>query len=191
MNIYISSGLISLAVSILAIFVILGRKLEQLDHLRENYKELRDEVKKMQEIRDIVIELRTSFKYLPTPQKARYAQQHSPIQLTDEGNDVRKQIKADELINKYADTLYSFVNSSKMSNAYDIQIEAFNIIADKFYGLLSQGEMIDIKNTAYQLGKTLEDFLIIFQILFRDYILKKHGMVAADVDKHNPENTKH
>ena len=182
------SALVSIIVSVLASLVCLTKKLTQLEVLNDDFKAAQKELKR---VSDDLIRLQTRMDIcVPLEKPNALARAHSPIALTPEGEKVKKQIKAEELLQNHQEALYGFVNQAKMNNAYDIQLEAFRVISEKFYAMLSASEMIDIKNEAYNLGKPLEDLLIIFQILFRDYLLKKHGMLVADVDKHNP-NAKH
>lgn len=187
MNIlYIWTGVIasvcSFAVTFISISIFLGRKLEQLEILKESNKELQKEHKLLN---DTVIELKTSFK-LCVEVKNPYAEQHSPMRLTDEGMRVRDLIKAPNLLKKYEEKLYACVDKTKMNNAYDIQVEAFKVISEKLYSFFDEKETIFIKNIAYSLGKNIDAFLIIFQVLFRDSLLKKYNMLVADIDKHKP-----
>lgn len=185
-TIYILTAVIasvcSFVVTFISIFIFLGRKLEQLEILKESNKELQKEHKLLN---DTVIELKTSFK-LCVEVKNPYAEQHSPMRLTDEGMRVRDLIKAPNLLKKYEEKLYACVDKTKMNNAYDIQVEAFKVISEKLYSFFDEKETIFIKNIAYSLGKNIDAFLIIFQVLFRDSLLKKYNMLVADIDKHNP-----
>ena len=185
-TLYIWTGVIasvcSFAVTFTSIFIFLGRKLEQLEILKESNKELQKEHKLLN---DTVIELKTSFK-LCVEVKNPYAEQHSPMRLTDEGMRVRDLIKAPNLLKKYEEKLYACVDKTKMNNAYDIQVEAFKVISEKLYSFFDEKETIFIKNIAYSLGKNIDAFLIIFQVLFRDSLLKKYNMLVADIDKHKP-----
>lgn len=172
----------SFAVTFISIFIFLGRKLEQLENLKESNKELQKEHKLLN---DTVIELKTSFK-LCVEVKNPYAEQHSPMRLTDEGIRVRDLIKAPDLLKKYEEKLYACVDKTKMNNAYDIQVEAFKVVSEKLYSFFDEKETIFIKNIAYRLGKNIDAFLIIFQVLFRDALLAKYNMLVDDIDKHKP-----
>jgi len=165
-----------------------GKKVEQIDNLKESNKELKG---KVEELNNTVIELKTKVNIcLPLSPANPLAKTKSPISLTEEGNNARKTIRADEIFENHKKHLYAQLDKSKLNNAYDIQVETFKVIDENLFKSLNEQEMILLKNEAYKAGQPLEFFLIIFQIILRDCVLKEKGMLISDVDKHDPEITK-
>lgn len=106
----------------------------------------------------------------------RLAQQHSPLALTREGKEISELTNADALFAAHKAQLYSLLNESKLKNAYDIQEETFYVVAQKFLDLLSEDELTELKNVAYSKGDIIQDYLVLFQIMLRDDVLKSKGI---------------
>ncbi|MDR1245008.1 MAG: hypothetical protein LBJ98_03415 [Endomicrobium sp.] len=103
-------------------------------------------------------------------------QKNSPVTLSEKGEIERKEIKADEIFEKYKNKLINKIDKEKEKNAYDIEIEAFRVIDVVLPKLLNETELNAIKNEAFKLGLPFSDFLIIFKILLRDFLLNKKGI---------------
>lgn len=101
------------------------------------------------------------------------AKEGSPLKLTDKGEIVRKEIKADEIFEKYKYKLISAIDKEKEKHPYDIQQEAYRVINDVLPKLLDENELSVIKSEAFKLGRPISDVLAIFKILLRDFLLKK------------------
>jgi hypothetical protein len=175
-NVGIIAVLASVVVTLANNFLYFGRKLEKLDRLEVDYKELKNDHK---ETLDELIALRTKFD-ICVPLKSPYADKNSPLVLTKKGKEISKAMQAHDLIARHEQELSKFIDVSKTKNAYDIQQEAFKIIAERFYELLDENEINLLKNEAYKTGDTIEAILFIFQIIFRDKLLKKYNLFIDD-----------
>jgi hypothetical protein len=175
--------IISVLGTILGYFFSFGKRANQLDTLLSDFKELK---KKVEGISEDLIRLQVRIDICLPAKQSDLAKQKSPISLTEQGIVVKNKIKADEVFASHKEELYGLLDQTKLNNAYDIQIEAFRVIGKDFLKLLNEQETIALKNEAYLLGKQLEEFLVIFQILFRDDILKTKNIPVSDVDKHDP-----
>ena len=174
---------ISIVGTIATYFFTFGKRANQIDVLMEDVKDLK---KHLEQVSKDLVRVQTQLEFCwPTIKRNPFAETHSPISLTDKGENMRIKIKADDILNKHKEELYKILPEN-LNNAYDIQIEAFKIVREKLFNLLSPDEMLSLKNAAYQEGKPLEDLLVIFQILFRDDILKTKNIPIADVDKFDP-----
>lgn len=183
----IVSWAVPLVVSILGTLCVyaftFGKRSNQIDNLLADTKELKN---KIQQISDDLIRLQEQVKYSYNQRRPNsFAKAHSPISLTEEGLKVSEKIKATAILNNHKEELYKLINP-QLNNAYDIQMDAFKVIDSNLFKILNEQELLSLKNEAFSLGKPLEDLLVIFQILFRDDILKTKNIPIADVDKFDP-----
>ncbi|MGN0023004.1 MAG: hypothetical protein ACI352_03135 [Elusimicrobiaceae bacterium] len=175
--------LISIIGTLATYFFTFGKRANQIDSLLEDVKDLKKSL--IQASKDLV-RVQTQLEFcLPAIKKNPFAEAHSPISLTAKGEDMRIKIKADDILNKHKEELYKSLPAN-LNNAYDIQNEAFKIVREKLFNLLVPDEMLALKNAAYQEGTAIDAFLIIFQILFRNDILKTKNIPITDVDKFDP-----
>lgn len=174
---------ISLLTSLCAYAFTFGKRANQIDNLLEDTKETKN---KMQKISDDLIRLQEQVKHCLSQRRPNsFAKSHSPISLTEEGQKVSEKIKASVILANHKEELYKLINN-KLDNAYDIQMDAFKVIDNNLFKILNEQELLSLKNEAFSLGKPLEDLLVIFQILFRDDILKTKNIPIAEVDKCDP-----
>jgi len=110
----------------------------------------------------------------------RLARQHSPLTLTSEGKEICELIDADALFAAHKAELYAQLDESKLKNAYDVQEETFYVVAQKFLDLLTEGELTELKNVAYAKGDMIQDYLVLFQIMLRDDVLKSKGIEITE-----------
>lgn len=113
---------------------------------------------------------------------------HSPLSLSEEGAKAAELIKADKILERIHEKLEDFVEESKPKNAYDIQVASLKVTS-KLIDLLNEGELITIKDYAFQQGLRLEDLFPIFGVKLRNLILEKRGIPIADIDKHEPKDS--
>lgn len=115
------------------------------------------------------------------------AQSHSPISLTKKGEEISKEINTEEMIARNWDIIYKDLEENiSNKNAYDIQqycIETASMFLDKF---LCSEDMDSLKQYAYNTGKPISYYSILFAIPIRDKYLSIKGISADDIDKCDP-----
>jgi len=183
------SVVIGLLSTILLGGIFIGKKLMQLDNVSTDVAELKTTVKEIlarlgQLSLDVAV-LRAAGDVCDThlPDAINFAQAHSPLSLTDKGIEASKRINAEGLFNVHKAELYALLDDSKLKNAYDIQGETFYVIQTKFLDLLSEEELTELKNVAYANNEMIESYLIIFQIMLRDDVLKAKNINIEAIEK--------
>lgn len=112
---------------------------------------------------------------------------HSPISLTDVGKRIVANIKADEILKKHLPELMTEITSENPQNPYDIQEASMKVAKEKMVGLLSAEEIASIKKEAFDSGNTVENTVLVFGVLLRNYILEEKEIPVLDVDKLRPK----
>ena len=69
-------------------------------------------------------------------------------------------------------------------NSYDIQEACFEL-GRKYSTLTTSVELEKIKEQAYQTGRSLSDFDLLFGIVVRNKYFKDHGHTLSDIDNHD------
>lgn len=112
---------------------------------------------------------------------------NSPIGLTDFGNKIAKNIKADVFVERHYDLFLDCLGADyRRLNAFDIQKILFSYIGGKFKENLNSEEMDTIKTEAYERGLQDTDILRVIAVLARDKVLLKLDREVKEVDKHDP-----
>lgn len=111
---------------------------------------------------------------------------HSPISLTQKGEETAASINASALLTKYYARLKGEIDDSDPQNAYDIQKYAMLVAKEKLVNFMSANEINTIKESAYRQGVLVEDIMSILGVLLRDKILIEKGIPVAEVDLHAP-----
>jgi hypothetical protein len=151
----------------------------------EKFQTHEDKISNVQNLGNQVIEIRTKVDLiynLVNPNRLVAA--HSPISLTPTGIEISNKIGANMILQAHIDPLTSAVESENPKNAYDIQLASMKVAKEKMLSLLSESELVTIKDEAYTRGMLVEDILSIFGVLLRNHVLNKRGVPIADVDKH-------
>ena len=112
-----------------------------------------------------------------------HLQKSSPLNLTEYGKDIAKNINADTLVKAYADK----IQIPDDFNAYEIQKECFRYANEDLMDEVTEKEKDIIQINAYKSGDPVLFALEVMGVLFRDYWLEKKGIDADDVDKLDPE----
>jgi hypothetical protein len=119
---------------------------------------------------------------------SKLAQANSPISLTPHGEEIANKIKAQDILNRYKDSLEQEIDKYNHKNAYDIQVASFTVASSYFKNILNETDLNTIKNASFNEGVLLEDFLSsLFGILLRNMILSQKNIPIAEVDKHSPK----
>lgn len=117
-------------------------------------------------------------------------QSKSPVSLTPKGEEVAKELKAEEIITRNWSKIYEILEKAiSNKNAYDIQqycIENVSVDPEKFFD--NDGLNL-LKDYAYKQGNPLQLYTRLVGILIRDRYLKQKGIAISDIDKHKPQTT--
>lgn len=162
-------------------------RLRQTDSVKEKVAALEANTGKAVDFGERIVRMETKLdlifqKLSPNP----FAKSQSPIALTDEGRQTADKVNVIGTVNRLYPNLRELVGNKSPKTAYDIQECAFAVAREKLFGMLSESELIDLKNEAFNRGMPMDSFTIIYGIVLRDKILNEQGMVAEDVDKHAP-----
>jgi hypothetical protein len=117
-------------------------------------------------------------------------QAHSPIQLTQKGEQISKAISAEMKIDNHWETIKGKLEEKKPTNAYDIQTVAMDIARDCFEKIFTPAEQNEIKTYAFGIGINLLEIYPIFGVIIRDRIFSERKVAIEEVDKHDPKNPK-
>ncbi len=156
---------------------------------KEKFKNQDDKISEVRTISDKVIRLETKVDliYQNTNPKSLTANQ-SPIALTEKGREISNEINAEKIFEKHLPKLKAFVKDKKPKNAYDIQRISMEIATSKMADLLSQDELVSMKDHAFKQGLLIEDIMRIFGLLLRDVMLVDENIPIHEVDAHDPNN---
>lgn len=123
----------------------------------------------------------------PTSSAVGLIQSHSPISLTEEGRNVARKIKAEEIIDKCWNTIKGLIDENVGCNsAYDIQkycIETSAIFPERFY---DEESLNSLKDHAYNAGVQLSRYTEMMGVIIRDRYLKECNIAIEEVDKTDP-----
>jgi hypothetical protein len=119
-----------------------------------------------------------------------YAQQHSPVRVSDEGDKMVKRVGADRMIDENWTNICSYMKEYlKSVNPYDIQqflMEHAIAYPERFI----DGENLDkLKILAYSEGYPLSAYLTVVAILIRDRYFLENNIDINEVDKNEPLKT--
>ena len=107
----------------------------------------------------------------------RYLRSQSPTALTEEGETLAKQARAQEIAEKYA----SQVKVPAKTTPYDIQIIAWEFATEKLRELVSETEENDIKAVAYSHAIKIDIVYKVIGVVLRDHILKQRKLAPSDI----------
>lgn len=173
---------------LLAILGVVGWGLYRVGGWKEKFKHHDEKLTNIGNLAEKVVVLATKVDLIyqnTLGHKAATAAQ-SPINLTPVGQEIVKNINADDIMKKYLDRLTKEVESPSLKNAYDIQMAAMKLVKEKMLEYLDSAELAAVKQEAYNRGLLAEDIMSVFGVLLRDHILKAKGLPVSDVDKHTP-----
>lgn len=138
-------------------------------------------------------DLRTDIAYIKgnidllNKRESDIAQAHSPISLTDKGNEYAERLNIDVLIENNWLTIISDLEANVQDkNPYDIQEYCRKIAAVQPEKFFDEASILQIKQEAYKLGRSFFDLSIIPAIKIRDRYLREKGINIEEIDKHDP-----
>jgi len=164
------------------------KQLERASEAGDRVIALETNINKAVEFGERIVRIETKLdlifqKLSPNP----FAQSHSPISLTDDGNEMAKKMNVEATIDRLYPNLIDLVNKKSPQTAYDIQESAFAVTRDKLFTWLSDAEINLLKNEAFDKGMPIDSFSIVYGVVLRDRILKDRNIPVSDVDLHTPQ----
>lgn len=111
---------------------------------------------------------------------------HSPLALTEIGEELAEKINASDLRDRYA----NLAPVTDTMNAYEIQQTCRQFAIDDVDGLVfSEDDLQRLQELAFRDGDMVETYRIVLAILIRDWWLKKLDMPLAEVDQYDPSSS--
>ena len=98
----------------------------------------------------------------------------SPLNLTDLGKEISKNIGAEEILAKHWQRLEEIVLETEPPTTYHLQRECLNAVERHLEPLLSQQELEAVAAEAFKRGLPLSNVLGIIGILLRDKLIEEH-----------------
>ena len=166
-----------LGVTFLAIYRI-GKMVQRFSHQDEKINKLENLAEKV-----VVLMTKVDLIYDNTNPRS-VARATSPITWTDLGKEISAKIQANTIFQKYQPRLTVEVESKNPQNAYDIQMESMKAAKEQLPRMLDEGDLVAIKQEAYNRGIIVDDVMTIFGLLLRNQILNQKGLPISDVDVH-------
>ncbi len=170
--------------TIVGVFIAMGRKLELLDTINKNTEKLGDSIDKLKEShnklseRFIVVEDRVE-----TIWKDKFAPAGSPRQLNELGLKILNESGIKRIIENNKAKLFKIVKDKKPSNAYDAEQLTLSVVNE-----LPEHcpEIIDeLKQGAFRVGQSIDTVLFIGGLYLRNLIFQELGFSLTDIDNYN------
>lgn len=111
----------------------------------------------------------------------------SPIALTDSGKDIATKIGADQIIVNHAEAFSGEIEKMSPKTAYDIQQSSMEFAKNRMINMLSEEDLIKVKQEAFNRGLLIEDVMSVLGVLLRNHVLQKKNIPIAAVDAHTPK----
>lgn len=169
---------------LLLILVAVGISLYKIGKWTAQIGQINEQVKEVGNNKDRLVKLegKVDLIYLNT-MRTPLIQSHSPMSLTQIGNDVASSIDATQILNKYYPDLKKMVEGETPKTAYDIQEVSMKVARESMEALLNETELVGIKDEAFKRGLLVEDIMSVFGILLRNRILEDKKIPIAEVDR--------
>ena len=149
------------------------------DKQNRNMDEIRRDIAYLKAMVDV-------FKFQSTPQ---VAQNHSPLSLTEYGEQIASELNADAVIARNWDRLWANLEQNvKYKSAYDIQQYCVETAAVDLDKLIDKDAINAVKQKAYKEGRPLAFYALVFGLKIRDHYLREEGRSVEEIDKHAPCN---
>ena len=126
----------------------------------------------MQNVRSLLIEM--GFAQNSGQQHVDNVNPESPLTLTKKGAKIARKMGAKNMVQKYCEQ----VELNEDPSPFNIQRATQFFTMDKFMTIVTPEEKQMIENVAYEDGGNLAGILVIFAVMIRDEIFKKHGIAV-------------
>ncbi len=164
---------------------------EKFTYVTSNLERRTDKIEGyIDEIRKDISFLKGALDIVKKANKNTLMQAHSPISLTEKGNEVSKELAVDDMLTRNWEVVYNLLEKEiKDKNPYDIQqscIEELTVAPDKY---LLPEDLLKVKNYAYNTGEPLALYTRLIAIVLRDRYFIAKGIEIADIDVHDPSKS--
>lgn len=144
----------------------------------------------MDEIRRDIAYLKAMVDVFKFQSTAQVAQSHSPLSLTEYGEQIALELNADAVIARNWDKIRGNLEQSvKDKSAYDIQQYCVETAAVDLDKLIDKDAINAVKQKAYKEGRPLAFYALVFGLKIRDHYLREKGISVEEIDKHAPMQT--
>lgn len=165
--ILIISGILSIVVAIVTIFVKMGKYQQKVDDLRENQERIFSKIDTLRTDTDIFKEFKVHVQKF-IDQKLYSA--NSPLQLTELGQKLINESGFSDIFEQVKDDLVRKLQDKNPMTQYDIQEEARELMDS----LTDYQPFAPIKIYAFEKGQDFRQILRAGAILLRDYYFSIH-----------------
>ena len=108
---------------------------------------------------------------------------NSPIQLTDYGNEISKNIHGKEIAKQYVE----HVELDENANGYEIQQSCLNYCSNNLLLDMDNEERRKLEEYSFSSGLPMLSLMRIIGFEMRDILLEERNISYSDIDKHNPQ----
>lgn len=152
-----------------------------------------DRISKFDKVDDTIDEIRRDIVYIKGNidllKNSDLAKSHSPLSLTEKGKEFAKDLNAEVLVNENWSRIHDDLEKNICDkNAYDIQQYCIEIAAVEPSRFFCDDDLTKIKQFAFDTGKTLQYYSIIFALIIRDRYFAEKAINLEEVDKCDPIN---
>lgn len=109
---------------------------------------------------------------------------HSPVRLTNEGEKVARELRADEIVTANWDIISERLKAINERSPYDIQqfcLESVSVEPELYF---SRESLATIKDYAFSKGQPLQLYLRVIGLVIRDKYLSQLGIPLSRIDDH-------
>ncbi len=117
--------------------------------------------------------------------KRKVTDSNSPSVLNEYGKKILSESKIDDIISPYYDEIFKSVQSTQLSNAFQIQ----QLLIGTVYEYENKTEIKDkLEKAAFYAGTDISTILFVWTIFIRDRVISELGFDSNEIDEHDPES---
>ena len=164
--------LVSLGVTLVTLFIAIGRYREKIDSLEKSNEKQDVKIEKLRTDVDKLLEFKTNTqKFIDS----KIYKSKSPLNLTDFGWKLVKESGFQTIFDEHKGDLVKKLYEKKPKTKYDVQEEARELMGE----LVEYKAFQPIKTYAFETGKDYEQILRAGALLLRDYYFEVHTEIDS------------